>query len=643
MPTWEVEVNGEWVKVEADTPEQAADKAELGSFINPLASGLTFGFADEISGALGAIPAAIATGQSVPEAYRGIRDVVRGQQEGFAARNPVTSVALNIAGALPAGGLGAVRALGATPSIGRMATVGGAEAGLAGFGEAEGTAGEQFEQAAFSVPLGVLTAGAGGFLGRAADRMQEARNVPQRLIQGAMDADLLPTRTAIARAQSMGPQATPIDVGGEGMVYLGQQVVGSTPAARAGAERALVSGRRATQTDRLFTAIEDATGIRPDYGLASEAIEDVTRRRSAEARPLWDKAMQTPIPLTDTLDNALDQAVVKQAFRRAQEEAGLTGRVLPNIYQADEAGELVRTGVAPDMQAWSMIKTHLDDAIRTGGRYVDDVTGRPTKLGVSMRRFRDSLVDELKEVNPSYGPALNQWAGETAIINAIDDGRKILSSRLSVDDARRLSRTMSDSEKEGFLTGAVEAIREKMGSVTGEGQMREFSFMESPNFQQKFRPFLPSGEEGDKALNRLVDQFKTERRFKEVGTKVMQGSQTAFRDEAQRMLDPQARSGFLQNVATGNVGEAVAGAVRARVDDLAGGVTPEVKEQIARLITSPGGMEDLVRYLRQSQVRQDRVNAIIDYARTVPGSVGAGVTAAGYNPGAEIMQAISGP
>jgi len=431
----------------------------------------------------------------------------------------------------------------------------------------------------------------------------------------------------------MGPEATPVDVGGEGAIALAQQVAGATPKTRAMAERALSSGRQGGQTQRLFDTIEETTGIRPDYGLATEAIEEVAKRRSAEAKPFWDAVYESPMPLTETLDNALNQRIVKQAFSRAKEEASLTGRQLPNIFEADEKGDLIKTGIAPDMEAWTMIKSHIDDVIRGNKSYTDELTGRPTKLGVSMLKFRDKLVKELKDENKAYGPALDQWAGETEIINAIDDGRKILSSAQRVSDVQRLAKNMSKSEKEGYLSGAVESIREKMGEITGEAQTREFAFMQKPNFQSKLRAFLPEGKSGDKALKTLVDRLKTERRFKETAQKVISGSQTQFRKEIQDSLNPSSRIGsFVHEAATTGITSAARNKVLNKIGKIAGGVPPETKERIAELIFQPGGTRELTRFLMTSGLEQAKINSLMDLTRQMPGAFGAAGVVATDNP-----------
>ena len=87
-----------------------------GSIADPLGQGLTFGFADEIAGVLGAgVNSTLnlfgkGTGESFGQAFRGIRDIARENEAAFRERNPGTALTAEIVGGLGTGGVGAARA-----------------------------------------------------------------------------------------------------------------------------------------------------------------------------------------------------------------------------------------------------------------------------------------------------------------------------------------------------------------------------------------------------------------------------------------------------------------------------------------------------------------------------------------------------
>lgn len=163
-----------------------------GSIADPLAQGITFGFGDELAGALGASANTIAglfgggatdlqlspegipqrdaqgklirTKQSFGDVYRGIRDVARENVAGFAFENPKTALAAEIAGGLLTGGAGAAKvgALKGAQKLKKLATVGAAQGGLYGLGAttAEDVGGQLQAAGQGALLGGVLGAGA---------------------------------------------------------------------------------------------------------------------------------------------------------------------------------------------------------------------------------------------------------------------------------------------------------------------------------------------------------------------------------------------------------------------------------------------------------------------------------------------------
>jgi hypothetical protein len=123
--------------------ELAAKGANQGSVFDPIGQGLSFGFADELAGVLGAGVNTVAgvfgggTGESFGESYRGIRDVAREQQAAFSGRNPGTALAAEIAGGIATGGFGAART-GAFQAAKNAPTLAGRLAPIVGTGASQG-------------------------------------------------------------------------------------------------------------------------------------------------------------------------------------------------------------------------------------------------------------------------------------------------------------------------------------------------------------------------------------------------------------------------------------------------------------------------------------------------------------------------
>jgi len=98
---------------EEKAPEKPYTPPQGGTIFDALGQGAWLGFSDELSGALGAIPAAISTGDwDLGKHYTGIRDQARQNVDEFAERNPKTAMAAEIGGGLLTGGAGGARLVG---------------------------------------------------------------------------------------------------------------------------------------------------------------------------------------------------------------------------------------------------------------------------------------------------------------------------------------------------------------------------------------------------------------------------------------------------------------------------------------------------------------------------------------------------
>ena len=129
-----------------------------GSFINPLASGATLSFGDEIVGGLGGL-ASMVGGNTYMHGYEKVRDAIRDDADQFRVRNPKTSMGLEIAGALPTAALpwGTVaRTAGLGAKALQGARIGAVEGGIHGAGEGRGSYEDKARTAIEGAGLGML-------------------------------------------------------------------------------------------------------------------------------------------------------------------------------------------------------------------------------------------------------------------------------------------------------------------------------------------------------------------------------------------------------------------------------------------------------------------------------------------------------
>src|SRR5262249_9389657 len=101
------------------------------------------------------------------------------------------------------------------------------------------------------------------------------------------------------------------------------------------------------------------------------------------------------------------------------------------------------------IDAW---KKAADDSIGAAIRAGNKNTAR------TISEARDSVLDVVKQKNQAYSQALSAWAGKSKYLEAIEDGKDVLSNKLSAEQLKADFATLGDSEKEGFRIGAVSAV-----------------------------------------------------------------------------------------------------------------------------------------------------------------------------------------
>jgi hypothetical protein len=136
---------------------------------------------------------------------------------------------------------------------------------------------------------------------------------------------------------------------------------------------------------------------------------------------------------------------------------------------------------APLMVQIDVWKKVADDFIR------ENIGTNKARVAQGMR---DRVVSVVDEFNPAYLSARNAWAGPSRYMDAIDEGRNILQTRISADELRAGINAMSEVEREAFRIGAVSAIRAKMGS--DPARMADMTkYLRAPEVRAKIAAIMP--------------------------------------------------------------------------------------------------------------------------------------------------------
>lgn len=555
----------------AKQPEPKKPSKGLGAVRAGL-QGMTFGFSDELGAGAAAIPAAISDavagrGFNPVKAYRDMHQSLQDERKAYKEAHPGTALAAEMGGALTTGGLAATKLL-ALPAlrnmstVGKIATTGGIEGGVYGFGSAD--RGERLSGTAMGsaagATLGPVAHGAGAVV-RPLVRPLASR--AKHSILGTPGGDarkhLAATlaREGIDSVDALGNSvagkdkalATIADVsqGGRGLLE-GLVSDADSNATRALAKQTL-EGRNKALNQRVFQSLDE--GLNNPNITIKQAQAAIRESRGQQASQLYGLAKNKPIQQTDNLKKvfAVDEvdAAIRKASGRLKKERA-TGETITNLDVLDET------------------KRILDDQIESAFRRGERNEGRRL-LGV-----KRMLVKELDDQVPEYKAARDAYSHDSSLLDAGEHGKKIL--RSDVDYLDDLIEDMSESELQMFRLGAQKAIREKMMQGR-EGTNTVNRILSEINLDRMRRAF-PS----DEAFNTFRDNLKFEAELFDT-SRVLHNSMTALRQSSQRSLD----NGLVE---APQLGQDMPGMVAQGINKILNrGLSPDARDELGKILLTP--------------------------------------------------------
>jgi len=599
-------------------PEQKAS----GSWIDPVMQGLTFGWADELGG-LGARLGQWAGGRNWNETS-GSAETQR-QRDALSAyreESPYAAPALEFASGMMSGGPLAKFAKGAAGLIGTGigsgalygagATDGDKASGALVGGSVGGLLGGAVPAAAYGVRkgYGVIAPLIKNLYNRVAQT--PTTRAGQVLAEDLATAGITPAKLR-ARQRQLGPQATVAEAADPAGITLGQGVIQAdkTGAARLMAEREF-GNRVPGMNQRIRGAAQRATGV---TGRLLDELDVIKARQSAQAEQAYRQVYQQDIVPDDELVRIMNRPSVKKAIPKAIAGAKDAERTLPTLEKIVMQGDdwQISREAIPDMEALDHIKRTMDDMVTAAYRRGDDNAR-------NMRLARDALRNKLDKMNPAYANARALYAGDAALEDALLQGEKIFTSKTR--EVAEAVRGMGNSEREAFLKGAVEAIREKVGR-SRSGDMSGFRFLEQDNTLEKLRTVFPPGRDGDRALALLRREIAKERTLKQAYTDLTKGSQTALRQQAGERLASGRPTSAEVVMRPGSAGvDALVG----KFLDAIGKEKQATVDELAKILFTPGNVDQAIALMEQrgvpQQVIRKYVNAFSRGATALSGPAG---------------------
>jgi len=563
--TWEkyqTTESGPWGKYSQDAkPKEYSGDIQSGG--ETAFQGATLGFGDELAGLGGAIAGkafnllGIGDDKTFAEDYKTIRDRYRGDVGQFAKENPKSALALQIAGSLPTALAAAPMAVGAGVL---PATVNAMKIG-SGYGAVSGLGGSTDEDLGGMATDTLKGAGSGALLSGVAQPVMSGigaigSNIAQRFnINSAQDAARVklaealqrgvrgeadPYLQAQARVGKLGSEATIADVGDATRKSL--DLMASMPGKTETAVNRVIRERQAGRSGQLSQSADEALGTQG--ASANATIEKLIEERAIAARPLYAQVENAPVKI----DN--DMMSIIEASKPYHAELEKLARVSGVVGKLDEA----TLGAEIPIKYLDVLKGTLYDAAQEAKR-----AGK-NRLGSGLDDLRISLTNKLDEMSPKdaagnslYKAARDAFAGPSELKGAIELGRNALKD--GAETVKETTARMTQSELDHYRIGALQAIRDKVGSQSGITQV--LNMWKNPNTKEPLKAIF-----GDDFRKFTRDVYRVEelKRLDAVG----KGSQTFSRQAA--MED----SGVLP--ALGDVGQAVSGAKTGNLLGIAGAV-----------------------------------------------------------------------
>ncbi len=493
--------------------------------------------------------------------------------------------------------------IGWAPRAAQAAGIGAAYGGVLGATHSNadtigGTIADSAKGAATSAAFGGIASPVTGMLGAVAGNVKQrvsetaaAEYARQKIAQAfARDAtgDLFtggvinPVLQIAKRFNRLGDDTAVLaDAGGRNSSAL-LDVLATLPGRTKQAVANLQRQRAATSGVRMRADAESALDTQGQR--LAGTLDSLVARRSQDAAPLYAQLRQVEVVPSGSLQSIIQDADKLGALK--------TARNIATAYQQPfslVAAPPPVNGITNQAGKWGMgdldhVKQGLDDLLKSSAALKSD--GTVTSFGRAVTDLRAKLIKELDTVttDPKTGDSLyraarNAYSGPTSLMDAAKAGQAAI--RQNTAAINSTVRGMSDGELQAFRIGALEGLRDKLGTQSGRTEV--MNMYQNQTTQEKLRVIFGS----DRAYREFFADVQREAQMKNI-QRINQGSQTAERHAGMGDLDLSAMNDAahaLGSAKGGNLLSAIGSAKNAwnRV------ATPErVRDQMGRIMLMRG-------------------------------------------------------
>jgi hypothetical protein len=424
------------------------------------------------------------------------------------------------------------------------------------------------------------------------------------MIREALGADAGGVDEAIKMIlDKAGKPYTFADIGPNTRAYL--DAVNQLPGPGKQAAKTFLEDRDKGLLKRLTSDMQVAFGSKAAYFDEFNALKEA---RSTIGGKLYGAALPRPVEITQEFTDLLQRPSMKQAYDRAVNLAQEQGIKLPKV-QISAEGKLVTDKGLPvsniDTTFMHYMKMGLDDLVYTGKSPTSGVGS--TQLG-AIKQTRGAFIDLLDASNPAYKRARNYWADDTAVLDAMNEGRSIFSKKpADLDALLNDVKTMSKSEKDALRLGTMQSLLDRLGGAqTGDTMVSAvgnpaMDVLKNPKNVRIIRATFDTDEAGKNAYNKFMSNLMSEVEMKTTSKVVLQGSQTAGRTEAIRAI----KEGAQRELPVISMAQFVTRALQRDFADMGDQQLKATASEIARVLTTsdPTKLQKIAKELAGNDIR----------------------------------------
>ncbi len=339
---------------------------------------------------------------------------------------------------------------------------------------------------------------------------------------------------------------------------------------------------------RIMHSAKKLLGSKGEY---FKSIKNLEAERKVTAKPLYDEAYRTSIEITPELEKIFARPSVKTALKKA-------------INKARNEGLEIAEDVI-DTRRIDYTKRALDDMI-------DSSKGKDAKR--VLIKTKNEILEIVDAQNPVYKQARNVWSDSKQLQDAVENGAKFLrgdSDMVAADIAN-----LTEGQREFFRIGALRSIRNTIARTRDTNSISQK--FENPAMRERLKAVFPD----DESYNGFIKEVFKESRYAEVRNKVLRGSQTAEKLEAQ--IDFGRIPSIATDAAQGNIGRAGVGLWQGAMDYIKR-PNPKVAERLMEKMTDPD-LAATMEYLSTIE-KSAQINPM--YKKLIDSMAGAGAIQAG--------------